>query len=125
METLANDPCTVARNQFLRSHRVEIKEDLSIPLIVTPPEVKAPNLQEADDSYNSYVLRQRESHGRRTVLRLAFDVYGRKNGKTFSFNRLRNRHLLISLPNGDQAEAFMRTIEQVCKAMDGKFLAVK
>jgi hypothetical protein len=104
-------------------YRIDNKDDLISPIIVTPPETKAPHMQEADKSFNAYVLRQRESLGKRTILRLNFEVYGRKNSKSLSFNRLRNKHLLVSLPSGDQAEAFMAIIEQVAKGLDGKHLA--
>ena len=77
---------------------------------------------ESDDSYNSYILRERQTHSRRTVIRLAFEVYCRKSAMDMNFVRLRGRSIKLSCPNADQAELVMQTIERVIAAMDGKLL---
>lgn len=101
---------------------IETKDDLSIPLIA---DISCTDsmLHDTERVYNEYLLRSREALGKRTKIRVSFEVYTRKNGATPSFSRLRRRSINFSCSSGDQAELVMRTIEQVCRAMDGKHLA--
>jgi hypothetical protein len=87
--------------------RVDNTHDLTKPLIVQGPANKAMYMQEADDSYNAYLLRERESHGRRTVIKVSFEVYARKSSKNINFARLRNMGCLVSCPDGRQAQLVM------------------
>jgi aromatic ring hydroxylase len=103
-------------------YRQDIKHDLSAPIAVHTPIIKDASSQEADNHFNSYVLRERETHGRRTVLKLAWEVYARKSAKNNNLQRLRNKSILINLPSAEQAELVMQTIERVVKSMDGKLL---
>jgi hypothetical protein len=100
----------------------DYKHDLTIPIAVTLPIPKDASNQEADNSYNAYILREKEFHGRRTVLKLAWEVYARKSAKNNNLQRLRNKSILINLPSAEQAELVMQTVERVVKAMDGKLL---
>jgi hypothetical protein len=102
--------------------RVDYKHDLSLPISITPRVKKHANLLELDDYHNAHLLREREVHGKRTVFKISFEVYGRKSSTNMNFQRLRNRALLLNLPSADQAELVMRTIESVVEAMDGKLL---
>lgn len=77
---------------------------------------------ELDDYYNRHLLQERETHGKRTVLKLSWEVYGRKSAANMSFQRLRNRAILFNLPSADQAELIMQTIERIVSSMDGKLL---
>jgi hypothetical protein len=105
-----------------KSRRDDYKHDLTLPIAVTVPIIKDASMQEADDHYNNYLLRERETHGRRTVLKLAWEVYARKSSRDNNLQRLRNRSVLLNLPSAEQAELVMAAIERVVTSMDGKLL---
>lgn len=100
----------------------DYKHDLSLPIAVTTTIIKDASKQEADNHYNNYLLRERETHGRRTVLKLAWEVYARKSSKDNNMQRLRNRSLLLNLPNSEQAELVIAAVTRVVESMDGKLL---
>jgi hypothetical protein len=103
--------------------RVDCKHDLTLPISITPPIKKPAHLQEVDEHFNSYILREREVHSKRTVLKLAWECYARKSASNNNLQRLRNRSFLINLPSAEQAELVMKTVERVLLAMDGKLLS--
>ena len=105
-----------------KSRRDDYKHDLTIPIAITLPIPKDASNQEADDSYNAYILREKEFHGRRTILKLAWEVYARKSAKNNNLQRLRNKSILINLPSADQAELVMSMVEKVVASLDGKML---
>lgn len=102
--------------------RVDATHDLALPLIVQGPLHKAMHLQESDDSYNTYLLRERESHGKRTVIKISFEVYARKSSKNINFARMRNMGCLVSCPDGRQAQLVMDAVERVVSSLHGKLL---
>jgi hypothetical protein len=79
-------------------------------------------MREADDDYNAYILGQRESRNRRTLIRVGFECFARKKGDDDTFKRLRNRHLVVSLPSAAQAEALIDIVRSVVASLDGKHL---
>lgn len=104
------------------SQVIEPREDLTQPIMVDTLETKRAIVHEAVTGYNKFVLRERESHGKRTKVRMAFEVWSRKNIKGLGFVRLRHKHVVFSLPNADQAELVIDTIRRVCAQFDGKLL---
>jgi hypothetical protein len=102
--------------------RVDTTHDLTKPLVVEGPLHKAMHLQEADDSYNAYLLRERESHGKRTTIKISFEVYARKSGGNLDLCRLRNMGCLVSCPDGRQAQLVMDAVERVVESLHGKLL---
>lgn len=103
--------------------RIETKQDVSTPIIVSTSQRKEDCVQESIDSYNRYIMTERESHGKRTLIRVNFEIYARKSGKRLGFERLRNRSVLLSVPSAKQADLAMRTLEKIAQALDGKLLA--
>lgn len=102
--------------------RVDYKHDLSLPISITPKPQKLAHLRELDVYYNNHLLREREIHGKRTVFKISFEVYGRKSSANMSFQRLRNCAILLNLPNSEQAELVMSTVTRIVESMDGKLL---
>lgn len=100
-----------------------MQHDLTLPVAVTAGRPKTIAAQEADESYNAYLLTQRQQHNRRTLIRIGFECYSRKHGNDNTFKRLRNKHLIVSLPSAAQAEAMIDAIRRVVAGFDGKFLA--
>jgi hypothetical protein len=100
------------------------KEDNSEPITILTTFPSIPDsLQAADDTYNRFLLGEREAHGRRTKVRLDFSIYGRQRNGKMGFIRMRSQHMLVSAPSGSQANAAIELIRNVCKQLDGKFLA--
>ena len=110
------------RDATVLQRRVDNTHDLTKPLIVQGPANKAMHMQEADDSYNAYLLRERESHGKRTVIKVSFEVYARKSSSNINFARLRNMGCLVSCPDGRQAQLVMDAVERVVMSLHGKLL---
>lgn len=102
--------------------RIETKDDISQPILISTRKKKPEHVHEADDSYNAYVMRQRESAGKRTLIRVSVEVYCRKSAKNMGFSRLRNKHIIVSCPSADQAELVIDTLMQVAEMMHGKLL---
>jgi hypothetical protein len=102
---------------------LETGDDLSQPIIVATPCPDTEPVHEANTAFNRFVLSEREVHGKRIRVRVAFEVYGRAKGGGLAFTRLRGRHVLLSLPNSAQADLAIDTVAQLCASMDGKFLA--
>ena len=102
--------------------RIETGEDIHAPNRVASKIEKPKHAQEADKSFNEYILRQREAQGKRTLLRVNVEVYCRKSAKNMGFSRLRNRHLVISCPDSVQAELIIDTLLRVAQSLDGKML---
>lgn len=113
----------LTQERRFQGHRVDIPHDLSQPIRVVTPDLKPDTMREADDSFNSYLLGQRESAGKRTVLRITVEAYARKSTKGLVFSRLRNKALLVSLPSAAQAELVIDMLMRVCAGLDGKLLA--
>jgi hypothetical protein len=102
---------------------IEKKEDLTQPIIVVPNiESKTAIMHDADDSYNRYIMCERESHGKRTQIRVSFEIWCRSRTR-MDYVRPRNKHVVLSFPNAEQAELAIETIRNVCKSMEGKYLA--
>jgi hypothetical protein len=105
-----------------RKQLIETKEDLTTPIArVDYIDNLESIVRDAGDSYNRYVLSERESHGRRTKIRIAFEAWAR-NKRTTGYMRLRQRHVVLSLPSAEQAEIAIDIIRQVCSSFDGKHL---
>lgn len=109
-------------NKASFSQRIESKDDLTTPIQVSSIKHKKLIEQEADTSFNNYVMRQRESVGKRTLLRINIEVYCRKSAKNMGFSRLRNRHLIVSLPGSEQAELLIDAVFRVVESIHGKLL---
>ena len=103
-------------------HSVERKEDLTEPIILMSMCKPKKAVQESDESYNRYILHERESHSRRSSVRINIEVYARKASGELGYHRLRNKAIVLSLPSGEQSELAIETIRQVCQAMHGKHL---
>jgi hypothetical protein len=102
----------------------DFKEDNSDPITILSTFYDIPeSLQAADDTYNSFLLGEREAHGRRTKLRIDVSVYGRQRNGRMGFIRMRNQHVLVSCPTGRQANATIRMMQQILNQLEGKFLA--
>ena len=102
---------------------VETIEDKTMPIICAHTnDAVNPLVQESNDTFNRYVLTDREIHGKRTKIRVAFEVYGRAKRGELSFVRLRQRHVVLSIPTAEQAELAIDIIRQVCASMEGKHL---
>ena len=102
---------------------IEKKDDLSQPIIVVPNiDGRTAMMHDADETFNKYVMCAQEVHGKRTQIRVAFEVWCRTRSR-MTYARLRNKHVVLSLPDSEQAELIIDTIRQVCKAMEGKHLA--
>lgn len=100
-----------------------IHEDRSGPItILSQQSERISGLQENDDAYNTFVLNERESHGRRLRVRLDFSVYARQRSGDLGFMRLRNKHILFDVPSSEQAELIIDTVRQLCQAFEGKHL---
>jgi uncharacterized protein YxeA len=102
---------------------IEKKEDLTQPIIVIPnidgrPEV----MQDADETFNRYVMCSSESHGKRTQIRFAFEVWCRPRAR-MAYARLRNKHVVLSFPSVEQADLAIEILRDVCKSLEGKHLA--
>ena len=104
------------------AQRQQSQDDLTIPIKVTGPEERSKPNQESDESFNLFVLNERESHGKRTTVKIAFEVYCRHQHKWMNFVRLRNRSILLSCPSGAQADAVIRALERVVARFDGKYM---
>jgi hypothetical protein len=103
----------------------DCNEDTSQPIIVAANDLRAPKVHDANDSFNRFVLSERENAGKRIRIRVAFECYSRIKGGGLQFTRLRGRHVLLSLPDSGQAEIAVELIRQVCSQMHGKHLAKK
>jgi hypothetical protein len=103
--------------------RQQTQDNLSIPIQVTGPMSKSKPVKEADDSFNRFIINERESHGKRTVIKVAFEVYCRKNHKFMNFVRFRNRSVLISCPNAGQAEACIQALERIIGTLHDKYMS--
>lgn len=102
---------------------IEKKEDLTQPIIVVPSiDGRSDGMHDADEMYNRYAMCSSESHGKRTQIRIAFEVWCRPRNR-MAYARLRNKHVVLSFPDAEQAELAMETVRNVCKAMEGKHLA--
>src|SRR5271165_2845413 len=100
--------------------RVQIHEDTSKPLNIVSPNV---HMHAAIEDRVELLLAERASKGRRTLIRVGFEVYGRATARPMSFHRLPSTHVLISCPGPSQAKAVIKLLQQVCEGLDGKFLA--
>jgi hypothetical protein len=101
---------------------LELVEDTSSPVRIEPylNSLSRP-LREAADSFNRYLLTERESHGRRTRIRIAFEALARTK-RSPAYSRLRQKHVVLNLPSAEQAELAIEIIRQVCASMEGKHL---
>jgi hypothetical protein len=101
---------------------IDTQEDISVPIIAIPDiDGLTPAMREANDSHNRFLLSERESHGKRTKLRIGVEVWARTRHNV-GYVRLRNKHVVLSLPSADQAELAIEMIRQLCTAMAGKHL---
>lgn len=101
---------------------LEIQEDTRKPIRVEAYlDSLARPLREAADSFNRYLLTERESHGRRTRVRVAFEALARTK-RSPAYSRLRQKHVVLNLPSAEQAELAIDIIRQVCASMEGKHL---
>ena len=105
------------------NHHSETKEDMTQPIYVSSiGDTDSNAVHENCDAWNRFVLSEREIHGRRTKVRVTFEVYSRAKSGDLSFQRLRGQHMLINLPSSEQAELAIDAVKAVCRAMDGKHL---
>jgi hypothetical protein len=104
------------------AQRIEIKEDLNVPIqYIDASDGKPEALQESDADFNRFLVHERETHGKRTQIKVSFEVWGRTKG-LMRYSRFRNRHVVLSLPSGEQADLAIDTVRAVCAAMHGKVL---
>lgn len=104
---------------------VETKEDMSQPIKVLDcctNNACGIAVQESAEAYNRYVMTERESHGRRTKIRIGPEIYMRKGAQDISYVRLRNTALTMDVPNSTQAELVWKAVERLLRSMDGKVL---
>jgi hypothetical protein len=80
---------------------------------------------ESSDAFNTYILHERESHAKRTQIRMPIEVWARARGERLGYTRLRGRNVVLSLPSAEQAEIAIEIIRQVCASMHGKHLTKK
>ena len=113
---------TQPRKRLKTNHLLPIKEDMDTPIQLMGQFETSLALQEIALTYNRFTLSERESQGRRTKLRVAVDVYARNRKGNLGFQRLRNKAVLLSCPNAEQAELAIDLIRQVCASLDGKHL---
>lgn len=105
------------------TYRHEKKHDLTIPCqyIDNEKDVK-PGLQESSEAYNKYLLHDREIQSQRTQIRISFDAWVRRR-HGLDYARLRGRHAVLTFPSAEQAELAIELIRNVCKSLEGKWLA--
>ena len=98
----------------------DLVEDINAPISI---DACTPNAHTAMRERNDFLLSERSMHGRRTKVRIAFEVYCRGGMRPMNYERLPGEHMIISCPSPDQARAAIRLIQRVCESLDGKFLA--
>ena len=99
--------------------RISYKEDKSSPNTAYFPA----KLHDSARFYNYGLLSQLEAKGRRTIIRISFEVMGHSRAKRADFMRLRQRAIKISCPNPEQAELVMGAIAAFIEQLNGKWLA--
>lgn len=72
---------------------------------------------------NQHLLNERHIHGRRTQVRVAFEVYCRDGLRPLNYSRLPGKHILLDAPTPEQAQAAIGLVQRVLQSIDGKWLA--
>lgn len=103
----------------------DMKEDMKAPIHILPlTDNNSRGLREAVDAANAFTLSERESKGRRTRIKISFEVWCRRRGGGLNYARLREEHITVSCPNSLQAKALVRLIQSMVRQLEGRYLAV-
>ena len=95
--------------------------DLTTPIAVVAPKNEA-DMPVAMRQRNEHLLNERYFQGRRTAIRVSFEVYCRAGMRPLNYSRLAGRHLLVDCPTPRQAKATIRLLQQVVQQLNAKFL---
>ena len=76
----------------------------------------------ARGEYNETLLRERYHQCRKTVIRLVFEVYGRRGARQLTYIPLQGESLMLACPTPSQAKAAIRMIQDVIMSLNGKLL---